>query len=373
MQRNWLKQRRMGALLVVATVVAVGLNSIHVNTYRILPGDASPLAPIIKVTGVSTAPHPHATREGFMMVDVTLSQMTALGRIIADFRGATDTIDLAALVPKGSTFADFDRQSYLDMEGSKTAAELNAFRTLGWPVPATPRGALITDTVQGGPAKSAGIQVADRIVSINGTATPDRCTATTLLHSLRSGTVVHIGVEHARISGSGVISYRPVSVATVKTVKLPKDVGISDCPGISTLAKSWIGVAMQDAVSYAFPATVTIDTNYIGGPSAGLAMTLALIDQLSSGSLSGHRKIAVTGEMSLGGLVGDIGGITQKTQAAITAGASVFIVPANQVREAQQAAHGQLRVIGAYRLAQVLSRLRQLGGDRPIPYTKPNF
>lgn len=373
MQRNGLQQRRMGALLVVLTVVVVVLNSIHVNTYRILPGNASPLAPMITVTGVSTAPRPHATREGFMMVDVTLSQMTALGRIIADFRGATDTIDLAALVPKGSTFADFDRQSYLDMEGSKTAAELNAFRTLGWKVPATAKGALITDTIQGGPAKTAGIQVADRIVSINGITTPDRCSATTMLHSVRPGTVLHVGVEHARISKAGVISYQPASSTTVKTVKLPKDVGISDCPGITRLAKSWIGVAMEDAVSYAYPATVAIDTNYIGGPSAGLAMTLALIDQISAGSLAGHRKIAVTGEMSLDGVVGDIGGIAQKTQAAITAGASVFIVPANQVREARQAANGKLRIIGAYRLRQVLTRLRQLGGDPPIPYTKPNF
>jgi PDZ domain-containing protein len=81
----------------------------------------------------------------------------------------------------------------------------------------------------------------------------------------------------------------------------------------------------------------------------------------------------VTGEIALNGVVGDIGGIAQKTEAAITAGATIFVVPVNQATEARRAANGRLTIVGAYRLSQVLAKLRQMGGDEPIPYTKPNF
>ena len=373
MRRNWLKQRRTGVVVAVLAVVMLVLNSVHVATYAILPGEAQPLAPMISISGVAISPKPHATKEGFMMVDVSLQQMTALSRIIADFRGANNLIDLSSLVPEGSSFADFDRQSYLEMESSKDAAELNAFTALGWKIPAAPHGALVNDATKSGPGKRAGIKIADRIVSLNGITTLDSCAAIRVLHDLKPGSTVTAGVEHAKISGAGVFTYQPVVTVKLTTAKPPKSLGVSECAGIRTVAKSWIGLALSDAVTYKFPAKVTIDTNYIGGPSAGLAMTLALIDQMSSGSLSGGRKMAVTGEIALNGVVGDIGGITQKTEAAIAAGATLFVVPVNQVGEARRAAHGKLTVVGAYRLTQLLAKLRQMGGDEPIPYTKPNF
>jgi Lon-like protease len=373
MRTNWLKQRRTMVLVSVLAVLTLALNTVHVGTYAILPGEAQPLAPMISISGVATVPHPHATKSGFMMVDVSLKQMTALSRIIAELRGANNMVELSALVPQGSSFADFDRQSYLDMESSKDAAELNAFTALGWNISATAHGALVNDTTQGGPGKRAGIQIADRIVSLNGVATSDSCAAIRILHDLRPGSTINAGVEHAKISGAGVFTYQPIATVKLTTSKAPKSLGVSECAGIRTVAKSWIGLALSDAVTYTFPAKVTIDTNYIGGPSAGLAMSLALIDQMSSGSLSGGGKVAVTGEIALNGVVGDIGGITQKTEAAITAGATIFVVPANQAAEARRAANGKLKVIGAYRLTQVLAKLRQMGGDVPIPYTKPNF
>jgi PDZ domain-containing protein len=373
MRTKWLKQRRTLVVISVLAALTLVLNAVHVDTYEILPGDAQPLNPMISITGVDTAPHPHSTKTGFLMVDVSLKQMTALSRTIADLRGATNMVELASLVPAGSSFADFDRQSYLDMESSKDAAELNAFTALGWHIPTAAHGALVNDTTSAGPGKRAGIQIADRIVALNGITTSDSCAAIRVLHDLRPGSTINVSVEHAKISGAGVFTYQPATTVKLTTAKPPESLGVSECSGIRTVAKSWIGLALSDAVTYTFPAKVTIDTHYIGGPSAGLAMTLALVDQMSPGSLTGGRKVAVTGEIALNGVVGDIGGITQKTQAAITAGATVFVVPVNQVGEARRAANGKLRVVGAYRLTQVLAKLRKLGGALPIPYTKPNF
>ena len=151
MRTKWLKQRRTVVVVSVLAGLILVLNSVHVNTYAILPGEAQPLAPMISISGVAVAPHPHATKSGFMMVDVSLQQMTALSHIIAEFRGANNMVELSALVPAGSTFDDFDRQSYLDMESSKDAAELNAFTALGWQIPTSAHGALVNDTTRAGP------------------------------------------------------------------------------------------------------------------------------------------------------------------------------------------------------------------------------
>ncbi len=68
-------------------------------------------------------------------------------------------------------------------------------------------------------------------------------------------------------------------------------------------------------------------TQDIGGPSAGLAMTLGIIDKLSSGRLTGNRIVAATGTIDQYGNVGDVGGVAEKTIAVERAGATIFFVP----------------------------------------------
>jgi PDZ domain-containing protein len=136
--------------------------------------------------------------------------------------------------------------------------------------------------------------------------------------------------------------------------------------------RSWLGVTIEDGINYMLPATVSIDTANIGGPSAGLAMTLALIDKLSRGSLTGHHVIAVTGTIAVNGSVGDVGGVAEKTVAASRAGATIFFVPQVEVATAQGVGEPGLRIVGVTSLKQVLSDLRRLGGAAPIPFTKPD-
>ena len=78
------------------------------------------------------------------------------------------------------------------------------------------------------------------------------------------------------------------------------------------------------------PFEVNIDTGQIGGPSAGLAFTLTLIDELSPGNLTGGADVAVTGEIELDGTVGAIGGLAQKVSAVRQAGVRTFLVPTAQ-------------------------------------------
>ena len=59
-----------------------------------------------------------------------------------------------------------------------------------------------------------------------------------------------------------------------------------------------VGFQPFDTRVVQLPFEVAIETGDIGGPSAGLSFTLALIDQLSPGQLTGGRNVAVTGTIA---------------------------------------------------------------------------
>ena len=89
-------------------------------------------------------------------------------------------------------------------------------------------------------------------------------------------------------------------------------------------------IGITPGVGYDFPFDVTVNIGEgIGGPSAGLMMSLAIFDTLTPGSLTNGRDIAGTGTITAAGEVGPIGGIQQKIAAARDAGVDLFLVPAD--------------------------------------------
>jgi PDZ domain-containing protein len=130
----------------------------------------------------------------------------------------------------------------------------------------------------------------------------------------------------------------------------------------------------SDPIIVELPFELDIDTGSIGGPSAGLAFTLTLIDELTPGELTGGGRVAVTGTIELDGSVGAIGGLRQKASAVAQTGVDVFIVPAAQSEEdiaaAQEAGGPNLRIIPVATLEDAIMVLEELGGD-PIPPPPP--
>jgi PDZ domain-containing protein len=131
-------------------------------------------------------------------------------------------------------------------------------------------------------------------------------------------------------------------------------------------SRTIIGIVPADTRTVSLPFEVEIDTDQIGGPSAGLAFTLALIDELSPGELTGGIRVAATGTMSADESVGAIGALRQKTVAVRQSGAQVFLVPASQseeeLAEARRVAGKGLRIVPVASLAEALAVLEELGG-----------
>ena len=116
-----------------------------------------------------------------------------------------------------------------------------------------------------------------------------------------------------------------------------------------------IGVLVQQAADIDLPVEIEIDAGSIGGPSAGLAFALHIVDELGS-DVDRGRTVVATGEILLDGSIGAIGGIRQKVIGARRADADVFVVPEDNAEEARKYADG-LRVVPVETFAEALSAL----------------
>jgi hypothetical protein len=176
-------------------------------------------------------------------------------------------------------------------------------------------------------------------------------------------------VQHVRVSGTGVFGrYMPPTSVEVRIGSVPAGTGSFGCPGNPSLVFSDpLRMYLEDATQWHFPVNVAINTADIGGPSAGLAMTLGIIDALSKTSITGTLKIAATGAIDPYGNVLDVGGVAEKTIAVEKAGATVFLVPTQEFGVARSAASGGLKVIEVATLGQALRAIERLSGVTPVP------
>jgi PDZ domain-containing protein len=120
-----------------------------------------------------------------------------------------------------------------------------------------------------------------------------------------------------------------------------------------------VGVLLEPDYDIRLPIHVRIDAGNVGGPSAGLAFALDVMEELGRDVDRGH-KVAATGEIFLNGGVGPVGALKQKTIGAREAGVDVFFVPAGEnAREAKRYAKG-LRIVPVETFPQVLRTLATL-------------
>ncbi|QKG23366.1 PDZ/DHR/GLGF domain-containing protein [Actinomadura verrucosospora] len=104
----------------------------------------------------------------------------------------------------------------------------------------------------------------------------------------------------------------------------------------------------------------------VEGPSAGLLLALARIDDLAPGDLTGGRRIAGTGAIGFDGMVAGVGEVAEKVRSAAAARVEVFFVPAAQEAEAVSAARDTpLRVVPVRSVSEAVHWLCGNGGHAP--------
>jgi PDZ domain-containing protein len=127
----------------------------------------------------------------------------------------------------------------------------------------------------------------------------------------------------------------------------------------------FVGVSVTDAPWAPF--AVDFNLANVGGPSAGLMFSLAVIDKLTTGNLVASKFVAGTGTIKPDGEVGRIGGIVHKMTAARDAGATVFLVPAENCYEANSDKVAGLELVKVANLGGAVEALHTVtsGGQPP--------
>jgi PDZ domain-containing protein len=130
-------------------------------------------------------------------------------------------------------------------------------------------------------------------------------------------------------------------------------------------AGSLLGILVADQPSAPFD--VDIHVADVGGPSAGLMLTLGILDLVGKQDLTGGKVIAGTGTIDPKGSVGPIGGIQLKMVAAHDIGATMFLTPVQNCAEAKQAPQPGLTLAKVSNLDDALAALRDLRAGRTPP------
>jgi len=328
----------VAAVLLVAFVV--GAAFLPVPYVALRPGKVRPVLDQVLVEGAAT----YEPQGSVAYTTVNVGQATLLEAFVG---WLDDDVDVRPEeVIRGGRSADENRRYNAElMDASKTIAVAVALRQLGEEVPVRTSGAIVRVIGEGTPADGV-LELDDVIVAVDGQPVDEADEIGELLQSGGPGAAHSLTVE--RPPGSG-----ETLELDVTTVESPDDP-----------ARAIIGVAPEDRiVAFELPYDVFIDSGEVGGPSAGLAFTLAVIDLLSPGELTGGLRVAVTGTIALDGTVGPVGGPAQKAVTVRAAGYDAFLVPTLEVDEVRAAVGDDLRVIPVGNLAEALEALESLGGD----------
>jgi PDZ domain-containing protein len=323
--------------LALLTVV-LGLLVLPSNNYIFLPDPAHPVAPLVTVQGGHDP-----TRGGVYYVDVVFKDATLLDKLTGGaLHNGADLYPRQAVDPPGVTPALRTKLDLQDMRLSQQVAAGVALRAVGLKVVMRPVGARITYVGPGLPAFGK-LLPGDVIVAVDGAPVRTLDDVTLNIKAHRIGDVLAVTVRRDK----------QTLVEKLKTVGFGKGKD----------RRPFLGVTLEQALDIHLPLKVRINAGKVGGPSAGVAFALDIMEELGRDVVHGH-KVAATGEIRPDGSIGAIGGIKQKTIGAREAHVDAFLVPAgDNAREARKYAHG-LRIIPVDSFPQALRALATLGQNR---------
>ena len=336
--------------LVLGTVIASSF--VRVQLWEVAPGTTEAVAPRLEFGPDALAQvsrYPAETPVSF--VTAYGNRLSALDALIG---ALDDDVDVQTFKERfgNNTPAEQRRLGYQSMTTSKQIAEYVAFRRVGLDVSLTWGDIIVEQLVcEVEPTDLSAceqLEPGDTIRAFNGTSVQSLEQLVSLLEPYKPRDTVTLQiVPHRKTT---------VEQRTVELIASPDDP-----------QRTIIGFVPADTRTVDLPFEIGINTDSIGGPSAGLAFTLALLDELTPGDLFGGKRVAATGTINGDETVGAIGALRQKTVAVRRAGVEIFFVPSAQssdeLAEARMVAGPTMRIVAVANLQQVLDELAKVGGS----------
>lgn len=304
------RRKRFFTTLLVLLLVSGVAFYIPVPYYITQPGSLIELQPIIKVGAGGV------DKDGsFMLVTVSMLNGNAAYYLYALISPYADLVRYDRLLGHEETPQDYHERQLYVMQNSQDDAILAAFNYASGHVDVSAEahhaGVRVVRTVPGTPAEKV-LQPGDVILEADGKEIHSVESLLQLLHETKLKEVVTFSVQRGE-------KERQVQVALDI---LPSTDGKEG-------ERSRVGLGIYPVTHRVVSSTpeVTIDTNEIGGPSAGLMMALEIYNQLHPMDLTKGYRIAGTGTIDPQGKVGQIGSVDHKVAAADARAADLFFVP----------------------------------------------
>ena len=332
---------------VLAAAILGGL-LFKVPYVALVPGSARDTEPLLMVDGLESFPS-----EGeLLMTTVRVRQRPNLWEYLwlqAD--GDTDVV-AEEVILAGRTPEENREFNLALMNDSKSIAIAVALEQLGYDA-ITSDGVVVLEVVPGAAAEAV-IEPGTTVTAINDAPIDNTGDLLEVLGELSPGDEIDLQFE----------------VFDGETAEW-----VEDSASITLGAKedepdaAFLGIGPTDRIELNrdFDFSVDIDSGTVGGPSAGLAFTLAVLDELTEGELTGGKTVAVTGTIDAGGRVGSVGGVVQKTAAVRDLGADLFIVPASlpeaELEKVFERAGDTLMIVPVDTIDEALEALADLGGE----------
>ncbi|MHA6629180.1 YlbL family protein [Pseudonocardia sichuanensis] len=315
----------LGATLPVP-MVALGPGPTY-DTLSEIEGD-----PVVTVEGQPSYPTSGHLNMTTVSVTDRLTMFSALG-----FWAASDSqvVPREPIFPSDMSLDEIQEQNTAQFSSSEANAEAAALAELQ--IPATVVvSALVPDT----PA-AAVLQPGDELLAVAQQPMDSVSEVSELLTATRPGDAVTVRFR------------RGAEVREQDITLVARPDGAQGMLGVI------LGAVLRDG-------DIRISLGGVGGPSAGLMFSLAVVDKLTPGELTGGRFIAGTGAIDASGTVTPINGIPFKMARAHDEGATVFLVPDANCAEAVETNPG-LQLIRVTALHDAVLALEALNAGQPAP------
>lgn len=289
---------------IILIIILLFVNFYQFPYYFTKPGDAKVLDTVIEVEGA------YEDEGTFMLTTVRMGRANVVNYLWAKWSNTRELIHEDFIRRGSETDEEYHHRQLMMMSSSQDNATIVAYNNAGKKAFYENHGVLVTGTIEEMPAYGL-LQLGDLIIAVDEKkiATVDELLAQ--LKDKREYDEVFLTI---------------VRDDTKKELKL----SVTTFPKDMDLAQDRVGIGITSPITkreLIVNPSIKIDTDEIGGPSAGLMFSLEIYNQIIKEDITKGYAIAGTGTINELGEVGRIGGVKQKVIAAERAGANFFFAP----------------------------------------------
>ena len=272
------------------------------------------------------------------MTTVSVRTNMTLAQALGRWALTDDTlVPIDTVIPQNMTDEEVQESNKQAFTQSESAATIAAMDYLHLPVKIT-----VAEVVKDGAAADH-LKKDDVITAVDGTEVTEPSEVQDIIKDKSPGDKVKVSVTRG-------------------DKELSEEIELGENP--HDKGKALLGIAMlsqpKDDIS------VNYNLQDIGGPSAGMMFTLAVIDKLSDEDLTGGTFVAGTGTIQADSKVGPIGGIEHKIAAAHDAGAELFLAPKDNCSAAAGSDHGDMTIAQVENLDDAVAAMKDFAAGKDV-------